>query len=79
MSEMVAGEGKKKREMLGPPPFGAPPFEVPPFGAPPFGASKGVCSSVHVFHLVFLFFFLEKKGNKTETPILAKSVNTSKH
>ena len=31
--------GKKKREILGPPPFGAPPFGAPPFGAPPFGAS----------------------------------------
>ena len=31
-------KGKKKREMLGPPPFGAPPFGAPPFGAPPFGA-----------------------------------------
>ena len=34
--KIVAGE--KKREILGPPPFGAPPFGVPPFGAPPFGA-----------------------------------------
>ena len=47
----VAGERKKKREILGPhrsgpPPFGAPPFGAPlfpgsgppPFGAPPFGA-----------------------------------------
>ena len=28
------GRGKKKREILGPPPFGAPPFEAPP---PPSG------------------------------------------
>ena len=35
---IVAGDGKKKREILGPPPFGAPPFGAPPFGAPPFGA-----------------------------------------
>ena len=30
--------GKKKREILPPPPFGALPFGAPPFGAPPFGA-----------------------------------------
>ena len=29
---------EKKREILGPPPFGSPPFEPPPFRAPPFGA-----------------------------------------
>ena len=40
------GKGKKKREILGPPPFGAPPFGAslflglgpPPFEAPPFEA-----------------------------------------
>ena len=43
-SETVAGKGKKKSEILGPPPFGAPPFRGPtlsgphPFGAPPFWA-----------------------------------------
>ena len=33
-----AAGGKKKREILGPPPFGAPPFGAPPFWAPPFWA-----------------------------------------
>ena len=32
------GKGKKKREILGLPPFGAPPFGAHPSGAPPFGA-----------------------------------------
>ena len=41
----------KKREILGP----------PPFGAPPFGAPKGVCSSMF-FHLLVLFF--EEEGQK---------------
>ena len=36
--EHCGGRGEKKREILGPPPFGAPPFGAPPFGAPPFGA-----------------------------------------
>ena len=36
--ETCGGRGKKKREILGPPPFGAPPFGAPPFGAPAFGA-----------------------------------------
>ena len=35
-TNFAAGEGKKKREILGPPPFGPPPFEPPPFRAPPF-------------------------------------------
>ena len=34
----MGGRGEKKREILGPPPFGAPPFGAPPFLAPPFGA-----------------------------------------
>ena len=33
-AKLVAGDGKKKREILGPPPFSAPPFGAPPFGAP---------------------------------------------
>ena len=38
--ERNGGEkGKKKREILGPPPFGAPPFGAPPFGVLPLGAS----------------------------------------
>ena len=36
--KIVAEEGKKKREILGPTPFGAPPFRAPPFWAPPFWA-----------------------------------------
>ena len=37
--ENCGGRGKKKREILGPPPFGAPPFGwAPPFWAPPFWA-----------------------------------------
>ena len=32
------GGREKKREILGPPPFGASPFGPPPFGPPPFGA-----------------------------------------
>ena len=34
--QIVAGGGKKKREILGSPPFWAPPFWAPPFGAPLF-------------------------------------------
>ena len=36
--KIVAGRGKKTREILGPPPFWAPPFWAPPFWAPPFWA-----------------------------------------
>ena len=36
-TNFVAGEGKKKREILGSPPFWAPPLGAPPFWPPPFG------------------------------------------
>ena len=39
-SPNVAGEGKKKSEILGPPPFGAPPFGAPPFGPHPRATTK---------------------------------------
>ena len=43
ITNFAAGDGKRKREILGPPPFGAP---------------KGVCSSLLFFvHLVVSFFF----------------------
>ena len=56
--KIVAGEGKK-REILGP----------PPFGAPPFGARRVFVLPCFIFTLLFLFF--EKEG-QTKTPILAK-------
>ena len=56
---------EKKREILGPPPFGAPPFGSPPFGAPFF---KRVLV-LPCFFVVLSFF--EKQEN-TETVKLAK-------
>ena len=54
------GRGKKKREILGP----------PPFRAPPFGAPKWLFFCA--FFILCSHFFFEKEGQKTETPILAK-------
>ena len=34
--EQIRWEREKKREILGPPPFGAPPFGAPPFRGPTF-------------------------------------------
>ena len=80
-SEMVAGEGKETAKFWAPHPSGLHPSGLhpsglhlsgfggptPSFGAPPFGAPKSVCSTMHFFILLFLFFF-EKEGLKTETP-----------
>ena len=49
-----------------------------PSGPHPSGPQKVFVLLCFFFHLVFLFF-LKKKGQKTETPILAKLVNTMKH
>ena len=45
--KIVAGR-EKKREILGPPPFGAPPFGAPPFGTPPFGGPLFLGLSSHL-------------------------------
>ena len=77
-SETVAGEGRKSAKFWAPHPSVPHPLGPHPSiphplgphsGAPQSGALKGVCSSMHVFHLVFLLlFFFSKKKAKRLTP-----------